>query len=102
MTPSCAVTTITIVLLPIVSGTVICALFAAGLPLTVIVDVASANDGVKTILPEALFTELVYVAVADANTGDKLPSLILKLFSVAIAEAVLVTVTVYVFFVTPS
>ncbi len=75
------------------------------IPFTVTVALGSAAVGVKAILLVPLATATVYAVVAGTNNGDRTPALTVRLARLSFVDnavEALVTVTVYVFVVTPS
>ena len=64
------------------------------IPFTVTDAVASATVGLNVMLVVAMLTLEVYVLVADANTGDKVPALDDNPDKVALLESELTTANV--------
>ena len=101
--PSCAVTTVVMVLVPVLSDIDWLAVpDVTAIPFTVTVAVASVSVGVILILLVVLITLSVYDVMPLLNEGLNVPLLIASPVSVATDEAARFTVRVYVCLVIPS
>lgn len=101
--PSCAVTTVVMVVVPKFKD-IACEAVPepTAMPFTVTIDVESLAIGVNVTDDTVSATLAVYPAVVGVNTGDKVPLLMARPASEALVDAALVMVMTTVLVVTPS